>query len=277
MTYFGVLIVFIGVPLAALAAVTAIDARRGRASSRLAWAVLAAHVLIALVYTTPWDNYLVATRVWWYDPALVTGITLGWVPIEEYTFFVVQTIMAGLWLLWWMRRLWPPARPAALHGWLRWTSASVLGLLWLVSLGVLVAGWLPGWYLALILIWAVPPIGLQLAFGADILWRHWRVVLLGLAPPTLYLWLVDALAIGSGTWTINPGCILRIYLGGVLPVEEAIFFLATNVLVVLGMTLALAPESHARLRQLPGVGRRLAGQAVRLPSDKEKTTCPESS
>ena len=25
--------------------------------------------------------------------ALVTGITIGWVPIEEYTFFVVQTIM----------------------------------------------------------------------------------------------------------------------------------------------------------------------------------------
>ena len=23
------------------------------------------------VYTTPWDNYLVATNVWWYDPALV--------------------------------------------------------------------------------------------------------------------------------------------------------------------------------------------------------------
>ena len=69
------------------------------------WAVLWGHVLIALIWTTPWDNYLVATRVWWYDPALVTGLTLGWVPIEEYTFFVVQTLMAGLWLLAWMRRL----------------------------------------------------------------------------------------------------------------------------------------------------------------------------
>ena len=91
MTYFGVLIWFIGIPLIVLAAVTAVDARRGRTSPPLAWVVLAAHVVIALSYTTPWDNYLVATRVWWYDPALVAGITLGWVPIEEYTFFVVQT------------------------------------------------------------------------------------------------------------------------------------------------------------------------------------------
>lgn len=262
MTYFGVLIVFIGTPLVILAAVTALDARRVRTSSRLAWAVLLAHVLVALAYTTPWDNYLVATRVWWYDPALVTGITLGWVPIEEYTFFAVQTLMTGLWLLFWMRRLWPPAQPAALHGWLRWASVSVLILLWLVSLGVLVTGWMPGWYLALIFIWALPPIGLQLAFGADILWRHWRVVLLGIAPTTLYLWLVDAIAIGSGTWTINPDHIVEFYLGGVLPVEEAIFFLVTNVLVILGMVLALAAESHVRMRQLPGVGRRITRMAA---------------
>jgi lycopene cyclase domain-containing protein len=61
--------------------------------------------VIAVVYTTPWDNYLVATGVWWYDPQLVTGLVLGWVPIEEYTFFIVQPILAGLWLLMLMRYL----------------------------------------------------------------------------------------------------------------------------------------------------------------------------
>lgn len=45
------------------------------------------HVVLAVVYTAPWDNYLVATGVWSYNPGLVTGVTLGWVPIEEYTFF----------------------------------------------------------------------------------------------------------------------------------------------------------------------------------------------
>lgn len=53
-------------------------------------------ILIALVYTTPWDNYLVATQVWYYDPARVWNIILGWVPLEEYMFFVLQTIFTGL-------------------------------------------------------------------------------------------------------------------------------------------------------------------------------------
>jgi lycopene cyclase domain-containing protein len=53
-------------------------------------------IVIALVYTTPWDNYLVATQVWYYDPARVWNIILGWVPLEEYLFFVLQTILTGL-------------------------------------------------------------------------------------------------------------------------------------------------------------------------------------
>ena len=105
MTYFGFLIRFIGIPLLILAVLTAWDWHKGRRlpddlRKQPAWLALLAHVIAAVVWTTPWDNYLVATGVWYYDPNLVTGITLGWVPIEEYTFFVVQTLMTGLWLLW---------------------------------------------------------------------------------------------------------------------------------------------------------------------------------
>lgn len=53
-------------------------------------------IIIALVYTTPWDNYLVATQVWYYDATRVWNIILGWVPLEEYMFFVLQTILTGL-------------------------------------------------------------------------------------------------------------------------------------------------------------------------------------
>ena len=52
--------------------------------------------IIAVIYTTPWDNYLVATGVWYYDPARVWNIILGWVPLEEYLFFILQTILTGL-------------------------------------------------------------------------------------------------------------------------------------------------------------------------------------
>ena len=65
-------------------------------------------------------------------------------------------------------------------------------------------------------------------------------------PTTLYLATADALAILSGTWTISPSHTTGILLGGVLPLEEFLFFFITNVLVVFGMTLVLARASHAR-------------------------------
>ena len=64
----------------------------------------------------------------------------------------------------------------------------------------------------------------------------------------IYLSFADALAIRSGTWMIDPAQSLQIYLGGVLPLEEFVFFLVTNVLIVLGMTLILAGESRERIR-----------------------------
>ena len=111
----------------------------------------------------------------------------------------------------------------------------------------LVSRWQPGTYLALELVWALPPIMLQLWFGADILWRYRKLVFLSIVPLTLYLSAADALAIDWGTWTIDPAQSLNIYLGGVLPIEELIFFLLTNILVTFGVTLILAAESHERL------------------------------
>lgn len=253
MTYFGFLLRFLAIPILVLSLVAFRDWRQGR--SRMAtlghWSALGAivlHVAVALVYTTPWDNYLVATRVWWYDPELVTGMTLGWVPIEEYTFFILQPIFAGLWLWFIARRMDEPKRD--LRPRLRFWSPALTGVLWLAAAIVLISGWLPGTYLALELFWALPPIALQLAFGGDILWRYRRVVLMAILPPTLYLSFADALAIGWGTWTINPAKSLNLFLGGVLPVEEFFFFLLTNVLVTNGILLIWAETSHNRFTAL---------------------------
>jgi lycopene cyclase domain-containing protein len=313
MTYLGFLAAFLGLPLAGLSLLTWWDARRRPLSPltvRAAALALLAHVGLAVVYTTPWDNYLVATRVWWYDPARVLGIMLGWVPLEEYTFFVLQTLVAGLLLFALARRLPPAASPAQAsadtasrirgraHGHgsesakastparsgnagycrvagpvsgsaaiplpalagsgrlLRTGSATVLGVTWLGSVAVLALGWKPGTYLGLELAWALPPLALQLAVGADILWRHRRNAGLALALLTGYLCAADFLAIGAGVWTINPEQSLGLLLGGVLPVEEAVFFLLTNCLVMFGLTLALAPETWERWYHLVAALRR---------------------
>ena len=57
----------------------------------------------AFVYTTPWDNFLVFREVWSYPPDRVLG-RVGYVPYEEYAFFVLQTLISGLLLLLLMRR-----------------------------------------------------------------------------------------------------------------------------------------------------------------------------
>jgi len=216
-----------------------------------AW-VLFIHIIIALVYTTPWDNYLVATRVWWYHPELVTGIVIGWVPIEEYTFFIVQPILTGLWLLYLMRRVQPASflEPRSVfvdNGRLRFIVTGITAVVWVIMVGILVFGWQPGTYLALLFTWALLPIMTQLVFGFDILWYYRKLVLLGIVLPSLYLPFADALAIESGTWTIDPAQSLDIFIVN-LPIEEFIFFLMTNVLLVFGMTLALAAESQPRLQ-----------------------------
>ena len=52
---------------------------------------------------------------------------------------------------------------------------------------------------------------------------------------TAYLWVVDTVALHRGTWSIGSGTKLGINLWPGLEVEEAVFFLATNTMVVFGL------------------------------------------
>lgn len=275
MTYFAVLATFIGPPLVVLMALAWIDARSssGRRRPMLhreGGIILLAHVVIALVYTTPWDNYLVATNVWWYDEALVTGVTLGYVPIEEYVFFIVQTLLTGLWLLALRRYLFRTEHAPAPNNAVRRRVFPVVMVAWIASMILLFSGWKPGTYLALELSWALLPVLLQVGFGADILWARRGVVLAGILPVTLYLSIADAIAIESGTWTIDPAQSTGIMVGGVLPVEEVLFFFLTNTLIVLGMTLMLSPTSQQRARTWINVVRQRVFPAARRISSARR-------
>jgi lycopene cyclase domain-containing protein len=190
---------------------------------------------VALTYTTPWDNYLVAREVWWYGPGRVIG-TIGHVPIEEYLFFVLQPVLTGLFLYQYLGRVVParqsPSTPAA------WIGAGVfLGLTGLGA-GFLWAGWSTTLYLALILTWASPILAGMWLYDGETLWALRSTVFVTTAVPTLYLWVADAIAIWSDIWTISPTYTLGISAFG-LPIEEATFFLFTNLLVVQGVLLLL--------------------------------------
>jgi len=251
MTYFDFLLKFLATPLVILLVVRLIDGRQeepvsGFLSGRVVWLAICLHVFLALLYTTPWDNYLVATRVWYYNPGLISRIILGWVPIEEYSFFVLETLLAGLW--WWflMRKIKVTTefRPRKNT---RVISTASLGAVWILSIMVFISGCQPGTYLSLIVAWALPPITLQLAYGADILWHYRKIIALTIIPIFLYISTADAIAISSGIWTINSARSLG-FLIGPLPIEEAVFFLSTTMIIVFGLALFLADVGRLRWR-----------------------------
>jgi lycopene beta-cyclase len=90
LSYGQFLVLFLGGPIVVLTIVL-----RRRITPRFV-AGVAALSLVAFLYTTPWDNAIVLLGVWTYDPALILGIVLGVVPLEEYLFYVLQTILTCL-------------------------------------------------------------------------------------------------------------------------------------------------------------------------------------
>ena len=95
MTYLEFLGYFIGIPL--LGSIFWALRKQSLNGTRILGIALIC--LIALVYTTPWDNYLIRQGVWSYPEGVVLG-TIGYVPIEEYGFMMLQSMLGGiLWSL----------------------------------------------------------------------------------------------------------------------------------------------------------------------------------
>ncbi|GEM_PF-194016 len=276
LTYGTLLLLFLVAPMLALAFMLWWDSRRKKPSLSDAptaptapgWrfsGVLLALVAVAILYTLPWDNHLIALRVWWYSPARISGVVFGYVPLEEVAFFVLQTLFVGVWFLWLVRHAQPrPQDVAARANYaLRLLAASVGACLWALALAAVFSGWRAATYVGWEFIWALPPIIVQLGVGADILWRQRRLLCLAIAPMVLYLCAVDALAIRNGIWTINPQQSLGLLLGGQLPIEEFFFFLLTTTVVVFGLALGTSPLLRRRFSTL--LQRARLATALRLP------------
>jgi lycopene beta-cyclase len=260
MTYFGFLLRFLLIPILIFLAILYWDNKKnkqinGFKAGRAVWTGIGIHVLLAVIYTTPWDNYLVATGVWDYNPRLVTGFVIGYVPIEEYTFFVLETVLSGLW--WWFLVYRLSSISSATkrveftpNKTLVYISTCVLVLLWLISAYLFFFGETKWSYLSIILFWALPPIFLQSLFGADILWRYRKLVFWGIAAPGTYLSLIDIVALKETTWSISASQTTGILFFGILPLEEVVFFFVTNMLITFGMTLLLANVSQERFVEI---------------------------
>lgn len=96
-------------------------------------------------------------------------------------------------------------------------------------------------YLAHLFLWAGPVLIGQLVLlrwrYEDDTWRVLRAIGLPIVVVTAWLVLVDRVGVGSGIWVFGPGKTLDVTIDGVVPLEEALFFLVTNALVGVGLAL----------------------------------------
>ena len=198
-------------------------------------------MLVALVYTTPWDAYLVRESIWWYGPERVLATLFG-VPAEEYAFFVLQTVLMGLVTVGAVHAAVarrdpipsgfafdpsPAARRTRRRGALLFLAAALAGAACLQFDATR--------YLGLIVAWASPVLALIWGVAGDRIRPLGSGLVLPIALVTGYLWVADRFAIGDGIWVISE----RFTVGWApfgLPVEEALFFLATNLMVALGLS-----------------------------------------
>jgi lycopene cyclase domain-containing protein len=195
------------------------------------WLGVGIITIVALAYTTPWDNLLIARGVWWYGEER-TLATIWEAPIEEYLFIVVQPWVTALWLAHLsFSTEWPAARYPRLSRGAMLGVAAVIGI----------AGWRwlgtdATFYIGAIAAWAAPVLALQWVVGAPQLWARRRTVAIGTLLPTLYLCVADRIAIEYGIWILSERYTTGLFVAG-LPIEEAAFFFVTNLFVVQGLVL----------------------------------------
>jgi putative membrane protein len=236
MSYLAFLIFFVLLPALVLLLLSELRANKDGDLRQRSWhwkgtAILA---LIAFVWTTPWDNYIVAKEVWSYGADRVLAV-IGYVPLEEYLFFILMPLFNSALIA----CLFSGSLPGPSTWRVRQKTARSLA----IGLGlvlVCVAGLLQSnesfSYLSLILFWFVPPLVLQWVFDPQALIRKFGILLPATLLPTLYFSIVDAYAIREGIWTIHDatrsGWELRS-----LPLEEAFFFSIVSLLLAQGLIL----------------------------------------
>jgi lycopene beta-cyclase len=224
----------------AIALVFFLSQKERHACGRQSWTSLIFICSLAFFYTTPWDNYLVYKKVWWYGPDRVLG-TLLYVPLEEYAFFLLQSVLMT-WFFFFI------AKPS------QWTASvphrfAPVQIIFLFMLPCCLSFALyldeETLYLALITSWSFFVLGLQWCIGPHILLTQKRAIIGSVAIMSCYLCAADRFAIGLGIWEISATYTTGIFIFG-LPVEEALFFLVTNLMVAQGVTLFLSPDLRKR-------------------------------
>ena len=202
-------------------------------------------LLAVMIFTTPWDNLAAKWGIWGFPREKFTA-RIGFLPVEEYAFFLLQSANVML------------AVRACFHffpDWLSGVETEVGAFLWIC----LVASIIPWIMIAFALRWLRRKAGTRVNYAVHLAWflpviysqwvlanalfqDHTGLLVLITMMFGIYYTLADLVAVRGGTWYFDEKQITGLKLAGVLPWEEIAFFFLTSLLVAQSYLLLLPAD-----------------------------------
>jgi putative membrane protein len=199
-------------------------------------------LLAVMIFTAPWDNFAAKWGIWGF-PREKYSLRIGYLPIEEYAFFLLQSVNVIL------------AVRALFHFFPDWQTGQETGIggITLICLVASVVPWAfvavqlrwlrrkagPRVNYAIHLAWFLPVIYTQWILAPRLFGGHAGLLALVTAAFGVYYTLADLAAVRAGTWFFDEKQITGTKLGGLLPWEEVAFFFLTSLLVAQSYLLLL--------------------------------------
>jgi putative membrane protein len=199
-------------------------------------------ILIVVTFTSPWDNAAVKWRTWEFPEDRI-WFRIAFLPIEEYAFFVLQTLIVGLLTVVVLAHLGGQSHVGSIT--IREAVAAIVFVSTWFLLGAvyrrarLMSRRLTySWHL---LYWFLPVVVVQWIIASEVLLPNAFVILLSAGIVGTYLVVADIVAVRHGIWFFDEEQITGIKVFSVLPWEEAAFFYITSLLVSQSTVLLLPP------------------------------------
>ncbi len=209
----------------------------GGEAAAFAWVLLA-----VMIFTTPWDNYAAKWGIWGF-PREKYSLRIGYLPVEEYLFFILQSVnvMLTVRALFHFFPEWMTGQETSVDNWtLLYLGVSIIPwavIVWQLRLMRKKQG--PRVNYAIHLAWFLPVVYAQWILAPPLFFGHFWLLLLVMAIFGLYYSLADLVAVRAGTWFFDEKQITGFKVAGVLPWEEIAFFYLTTLLVAQSYLLLL--------------------------------------
>jgi len=202
-------------------------------------------LLAVMLFTAPWDNLAAKWGIWGFRRERYS-LRIGYLPVEEYAFFLLQSVNVILAVRALFRFFpdWQTGQGVEIRN---WTLLCLLASLIPWVFIVLQLRWLrrkagPCVNYAVHLAWFLPVIYAQWILAPPLLLGH-AGLLAGLALVFgVYYTLADLVAVRAGIWFFDETQISGVKLGGILPWEEIVFFFLTSLLVAQSYLLLLPTD-----------------------------------